>query len=107
MVTVTESAKGLLKEILTAHSDDPEMGVRLASDPQGQLGLVLDKEEPGDQVVEHQGVKALLVASELAPALEEVTLDVQDTEDGPKLVVHRIAEQGGEYKVGYSGKAKR
>ena len=53
MVTVTESAKGLLKEILTAHSDDPEMGVRLASDPQGQLGLVLGKEEPGDQVVEH------------------------------------------------------
>jgi len=89
MVTVTESAKGLLKEILTAHSDDPEMGVRLASDPQGQLGLVLGKEEPGDQVVEHQGVKALLVASELAPALEEVTLDVQDTDDGPKLVVQK------------------
>ena len=65
------------------------MGVRLASDPQGQLGLVLGKEEPGDQVVEHQGVKALLVASELAPALEEVTLDVQDTDDGPKLVVQK------------------
>ena len=28
--------------------------------------------------------------------LEEVTLDVQDTDDGPKLVVHRIAEQGEE-----------
>ena len=96
MLTVTEGAKQLLKGILTAHSDDPEMGVRLTSDPQGQLGLVLDKEQPDDQVVEHQGVKALLVASELAPALEEVTLDVQDTDDGPKLVVHRIAEQGEE-----------
>ena len=96
MLTATESAKSLLKEILTTHSDDPEMGVRLASDPQGQLGLVLGKEEPGDQVVEHQGVKALLVASELAPSLEGVTLDVQDTDDGPKLVVHRIAEQGEE-----------
>ena len=96
MVTVTESAKGLLKEILTAHSDDPKMGVRLASDPQGQLGIVLGKEEPGDLVVEYQGVKALLVASELAPALEEVTLDVEDTDDGPKLAVHRMADQGDE-----------
>jgi len=89
MVTVTESAKGLLKEILTAHSDDPEMGVRLAPDSQGQLGLVLGKEDLGDQVVEHQGSKVLLVASELAPALEEVTLDVEDTAEGPKLVVQK------------------
>ena len=89
MATVTESAKGLLKEILTAHSDDPEMGVRLALDPQGQLGIALGKEEPGDQVVEHQESKVLLVASELAPALEEVTLDVEDTADGPKLVVQK------------------
>ena len=86
MLTATESAKSLLKEILTAHSDDPEMGVRLASDPQGQLGLVLGKEQPGDQVVEHQESKVLLVASELALGLEEVTLDVEDTADGPKLV---------------------
>ena len=89
MLTVTEGAKQLLKEILTAHSDDPEMGVRLASDPQGQLGLVLGEEQPGDHVVEHQESKVLLVASELAPRLEEVTLDVEDTADGPKLVVQK------------------
>jgi len=89
MLTVTEGAKQLLKEILTAHSDDPEMGVRLASDPQGQLGLVLGEEQPGDHVVEHQESKVLLVASELAPRLEEVTLDVEDTDDGPKLVVQK------------------
>ena len=89
MLTATESAKSLLKEILTTHSDDPEMGVRLASDPQGQLGLVLGKEQPGDQVVEHQESKVLLVASELALGLEEVTLDVKDTADGPKLVCKR------------------
>lgn len=87
MLTVTGSAKGLLKEILVAHSGDSEMGVRLASDPQGQLGLALGEEQPGDLVVEHQELKVLLVAPELAPALEEVTLDVEDTDDGPKLVV--------------------
>ena len=89
MLTVTEGAKQLLKGILTAHSDDLEMGVRLALDPQGQLGLVLGEEQPGDHVVEHQASKVLLVASELAPALEEVTLDVEDTADGPKLVVQK------------------
>ena len=89
MLTVTEGAKQLLKGILTDHSDDPEMGVRLASDPQGQLGLVLGEEQPGDHVVEHQESKVLLVASELAPRLEEVTLDVEDTDDGPKMVVQK------------------
>lgn len=89
MLTVTEGAKQLLKEILTAHSDDPKMGVRLALDPQGQMCLVLDKEQPGDHVVEHQESKVLLVASELAPVLEEATLDVENTSDGPKLVVQK------------------
>jgi Fe-S cluster assembly iron-binding protein IscA len=89
VVTVTDSAKGLLKGILTAHSDDPKMGLRLALDPQGQLGLLLGEEEPGDLVVEQQESKVLLIASELAPALEEVSLDVEDTGDGPKVVVEK------------------
>jgi len=30
-----------------------------------------------------------LVASELAPAIQEITLDVEDTADGPRLVVQK------------------
>ena len=89
MVTVTGSAKELLKETLTTHSNDPDMGVRLALDPEGQLGLSLGKEQPDDQVVEHQESKVLLVASELALALGEVTLDVKDKANGPKLVLQK------------------
>jgi len=85
MLTVTESAKQLLKGILTAHSDDPEVGIRLSLKPPGQLGIVLDREAEGDQMVEHEGAKVLLVASDLALMVQGVTLDVQDTEDGPKL----------------------
>ena len=55
----------------------------------GQLGLVLGKEGYGDQVVEHEGAKVLLVAPELAPVVDGVTLEVQDTPDGPKLVVSK------------------
>jgi len=40
-----------------------------------------------DHVVEHEGAKVLLVASDLAIMVQGVTLDVQNTEDGPKLVI--------------------
>jgi len=89
MLTVTDSAKQLLKETLSAHTDDPEIGLRLELKPPGQLGIVLDREAEGDQVVEHEGTKVLLVAPELAPAVDGITLDVQDTADGPKLVVSK------------------
>ena len=87
MLTVTEGAKQLLKGILTSHSDDPEVAARLSFNPPGEFGIVLDREAEGDQVVEHQGSKVLLVASELAPVVEGITLDVQDTPEGPKLVM--------------------
>jgi Fe-S cluster assembly iron-binding protein IscA len=89
MLTVTESAKQLLKETLLAHSDDPEVGLRLSMKPPGQLGITLDSEAEGDQVVKHEGAKVLLVAPELAPAVDKMTLDVQDSPDGPKLVASR------------------
>jgi hypothetical protein len=53
------------------------------------FGIVLDREAEGDQVVEHEGAKVLLVASELAPVVEVVTLDVQDTTEGSKLVIRK------------------
>ena len=35
MLTITENAKQLLKGTLTAHSDDPEVGLRLSLKPPG------------------------------------------------------------------------
>ncbi len=91
MVKVTESARGLLKDVLASHSDNPEMSIRLIENPEKAhgLGLTLDKHEQEDQVIEHEGTKVLLIAPELAPKVEEVTLDVQNTTDGPKLAVNR------------------
>jgi len=87
MLTVTENAKQHLKETLLAHSDDPEIGLRLVLEPAGRLGLMLGREDYGDQIVEHEGAKVLLVAPDLAHAVDGITLDVQDTTDGTKLVV--------------------
>jgi len=92
MLTVTENAKQYLKDTLLAHTDDTEMSLRLeslVSWPAGQLGLVLDREGYGDQIVEHEGAKVLLVAPELAPLVDGTTLDVQDTAGGPKLVMNK------------------
>jgi len=89
MLTVTNSAKQFLKETLSAHTDDPEIGLRLSLKAPGQLGVVLDREAEGDRVVEHQGLKVLLVAQELAPVVDGITFDVQDTADGPKLIVSK------------------
>jgi Fe-S cluster assembly iron-binding protein IscA len=83
MLTVSEKAKQHLKEMLLEHTDDPEVGLRLSPGPSGQLGLALSREESGDQVIMHEGAKVLLVASEMNALLDNATLDVQDSLDGP------------------------
>ena len=87
MITVTEGAKQQLKKILSAKVDNPHAGLRLTPSDPGQFALSIDIELPGDQVVEHEGSKVLLVEQALAASLKGVTLDVQDTADGPELVV--------------------
>jgi len=89
MLEVTEGAKDLLRDIWLEETDDREFGLRLTMEASGQPGLVLGKEEPGDEVVEHQGVKVLLVESELVPVLEGSTLDVVDSAYGSNLVLNR------------------
>lgn len=89
MFTVTESAKKLLKEILSTHSDEPETCVRLILNQPDQLGLILGKENSGDQTVQYEGTKVLVVEPQLATVLEEVTLDVGDTGEESKLVMRK------------------
>jgi Fe-S cluster assembly iron-binding protein IscA len=89
MLTVTESAKELLKEVLVDNSNDPEIALRLKFEPPSEFGVVLGREEEGDQVIEHEETKVLLVAPELAQQVEGVTLDVQGTGEGAQLVMHK------------------
>ena len=89
MLTVTDNARELLKEILSANSDDPAMGLRLIVDEEKQVKMALGEEEEGDQVIEHDGSKVLMVPSELISVFDGITLDVEQTDDGPKLVVQK------------------
>lgn len=92
MLTVTDNAKQLLKETLLAHTDEAEFGLRLLVKPPGQFGLVLDRKSPDDTVIEHEGSKVLLVGHWLDELLDRVTIDVQDTPDGPKLAIFQSSD---------------
>ena len=87
MLTVTENAKQHLKNMLLAHTDDPEIGLRLTVESPQQFGLVIDSEGIGDQVVKHEGLKVLLVKPELVTLLDKATIDTKETPEGPNLVI--------------------
>jgi Fe-S cluster assembly iron-binding protein IscA len=86
MLTATESAKQELKRILLARTDDPDLSLRLEGEP-GQFRIKIDSEVPGDQVLEYEGTKVLLLEPALAFLLGDANIDVQDTPEGPRLVV--------------------
>lgn len=87
MINVTERAKQELKRILTDTVDMPQSRLRVIDRGQGNLGLGIDIEMPGDELMEHDGSTVLVVEHELAMRLSEVTLDVDDTDKEPELVM--------------------
>ena len=87
MVSVTEDAFRELKRILSDRVDWPGAGLRLIDRGQGVLGLGIDIQLSGDQVVEYEGTKVLIIESKLAANLGEITLDVDDTPEGAELVI--------------------
>jgi len=87
VINVTERAKQELKGLLSQKVDWPQARLRLIDRGQGILGLGIDIELPGDQVVEYQGIKVLNVEPELAAKVKGITLDVDDTPYGLELVV--------------------
>lgn len=87
MISVTEHAMNVLKTILIAMEADPDEGLRLLPSPDGEFVLALDSQLPGDQVVEHEGFKVLLIGIEYFRFLNGKTVDCLETEDGDVLFV--------------------
>jgi len=87
MVSVTEGARKELKRLLSEKVDWPGARMRLVDRGQGNIGLGIDIEVPGDHVVEYEGTKVLIIESELATNLKGITLDVDDTPAGTELVL--------------------
>jgi Fe-S cluster assembly iron-binding protein IscA len=87
MINITKRAKHELRKILAKKVDWPGARLRLMDRGQGKLGLGIDIEAPGDHIVKYEGIKLLVVEPELAQNLKGVTLDVDDTRQGPELVI--------------------
>jgi Fe-S cluster assembly iron-binding protein IscA len=87
MVSVTEGACKELKRMLSEKVDWPGALLRLVDRGQGNIGLGIDIEVPGDHVVEYEGAKVLIVESELSTNLKGITLDIDDTPSGAELVI--------------------
>lgn len=87
MIHVTEKASEALLQGLQANTDDQTQGLRLTHIAGQGYGLALDTEREGDQVVEHQGRKTLLVGQALAEQLDGAVLDALDSPEGPRLSI--------------------
>ena len=87
MIAVTECAKEELKTILIESEAGPEEGLRLLPRPDGLFIVTLDSKLPGDQVVEYQGFKVLLVGIEYSKLLDGKSVECMATEDGMVLFV--------------------
>ena len=87
MIAITDQAKQHLKDILSVNVDTPQAGIRLTDRGNGEFGLGIDVENSDDKVVEFAGSKVLMVESKLAEQLSGITIDVEDTKEGPVLVL--------------------
>jgi Fe-S cluster assembly iron-binding protein IscA len=84
MLTVTETAGQHLSQIL--EQAPGEAVVRFIPQENG-LAMQLDNVRPGDTTFEHEEKPVLAMDTRVAEALDGRTLDVQSTEEGPRLAL--------------------
>jgi Fe-S cluster assembly iron-binding protein IscA len=91
MLEVTARAREKLQEaLLEEQTAAPQTTYRITPIPSmpNRLGIALDKEKRGDQVVKSKaGMKVLLVQSDLAQELEGMVLDYQETSRGEGFTI--------------------
>jgi Fe-S cluster assembly iron-binding protein IscA len=86
MVTVTEHATQLLREIQAGHEDSATKVLRLVN--RGDcFEFAFDQRRDGDQIVQSGNADVLLVGTDVAELLGDATIDCQDTADGPRFTL--------------------
>jgi hypothetical protein len=83
---MTEAAGAHLIDLL-GEADVPEdVAIRFVVESE-ELTLRLDKERPGDESLTHEGKTVLLLDEQMSPMLSEKTLDIEPSDEGPKLTL--------------------
>ncbi|MHC4653270.1 MAG: hypothetical protein ACYTES_20730 [Planctomycetota bacterium] len=89
MLTMTEAAGAHLVDLL-GEAEVPEgVAIRFVVESE-ELTLRLDQERPGDEMLSHEGKTVLLLDEEMSPMLSDKTLDVEDSDEGPKLTLAEL-----------------
>jgi Fe-S cluster assembly iron-binding protein IscA len=86
MLNVTEKAAAALGTSLQDATQKEEETFRLHRSGDG-LGLAIDQERDGDQVVEHDKRKVLVIEQAIANELDGAQLDAVETPEGRRLVL--------------------
>ena len=87
MINVTEGARRELERLLTTTVSWPDARLRLVDRGSGVLGMGVDIETPGDEVVEYEGKPVLVIEPRLANNHEGITLDADETAGGVEIVI--------------------
>ncbi len=102
MLEVTIRARQKLQEaLLEEKTATSKVSYRITPIPSmpNRLGIALDKEKKGDQVVKSkEGLKVLLIQAELAKELEGMVLDYQETPNGQAFTINKISTYTTEWK---------
>jgi Fe-S cluster assembly iron-binding protein IscA len=91
MVTVTERAAQLLKEIQEGHEESGSKVVRLVN-RDGSFEFAFDERREGDQVIQSGDTDVLLVGTDVSELLGDATIDMQDTPTGPRFTLSTQGE---------------
>ena len=86
MLTMTEAAGAHLVDLLGEAEVPEDVAIRFVIESE-ELTLRLDKEQPGDESFNHEGKTVLLVDEEMSTMLSGKTLDIEPSDEGPKLTL--------------------
>lgn len=85
MLNVTESAKDYLHDLVD-RAEAENAAVRFVMRDNG-INVIIDEEKPEDVSVTHNDKTVLVMSEDVANAIGERTLDVQQSQSGPALAL--------------------
>jgi len=86
MFIVTEAAGGYLTAVLDKTNISEGPAIRLVLEG-NTLTPQLDNARPGDETFDYEGRTVLMLDAQVSQVLDDSTLDVEATDEGPKLIL--------------------
>ena len=90
MLNVSKTALDRLSHRLAHRKADADVALRFTR-REGGWKLGPDQTRPGDVTFAHDGRNVLLLDEAVSQAMTDLTLDVRNTDAGPRLRLRRIA----------------